>query len=670
MRKGLLTAALAALSLFALLLIPGSALAVTGPITIAAGTESVPGAGSCNFVADAPGENITPTDLQACLTLGATSITDPPGVGGGIEFDGSTVSGCTGALTIDEEGTGGTVDFAGTTSFSGCDLKIEAPGAVTESHAVTANAIDFDTQGTVTLNTASNVIGSISGSVSGPFGLDSTEALAITSLTNPGGGVDINPGGSVTISGPIDASGTVALTTIASGAGITEQSGGSITAPTLHANGEQNTTLTQPGNQVGTLEASSGAQIDFTDAEPGGLELNDIEAYGGYTIINSGNIDSPSTLYDIAPGSEDSLTSQDGSVTSTGYVSAIHLSALGTSVSLTSARDEIEALDATATSGNVNVELYEATPTLGNMSATGTVTVTNDDGSLKPTGSISGQSIALSADGFLASTGAALAAPSVALTDSDTSDGWTVTPTAITPTGSHAIAYSGASSLSIDGGALFNVNPSSSTTMTLTGDAPTAGVLDYNAEGGLVTGSTTAPTGAIDNSEYKPVSFSAMTSVQITNAGTPPPPTTTTTTPTTTTTTTTPAPVNTNAPTCALRAASSKLTLPKKVHGKLKGRATLTLVATCSAAVNATLVGRITAVNKPKHGKAKSKFYGVALIHVALGANTAKKIVINVPAAVVTALANKRDRLSAGFTMADPGHGDDVLKTVTISHLT
>jgi hypothetical protein len=570
MRKRRLTAALACLAFCALLLIPGSALAAADPLTISTNPTTTVGP-TCDFIVNAAGENVNVTDLEGCLTTGNVTITDPDGDGDEIEVeDPIDASSCPGhELTLNEQGTGGSVEIDAAMDLGGCALTVDA-----------------------------------------------------------------------------DQSG---------GSTVTEQ-GGSIRAAELEVDADADVSLMSADNEFGAAPGyasvvSDYGTINLTD-DVATLVLDAVDSDYGFTVTNTGSISLDSTSDLEALGEDGSLTSQTGSITSvSGEFSRVgQLTLTATSVSLIGT-NEVAALDASATSGDVDVDLHNGGVTLGDISASdGSVSIT-DDYALGLAGTITANSVTLNAGGFTASTGAALASPSIDLVDSDLSDDWAVNASTITPGTGPGIAYSGASGLSIDGGALFNVIPSAATTMTFTGNNSTpAGTLDYNAEGGLVTGTDTPPSGTIENSEYEPVSFSGMSAVNVTGAGTPP--------------------STANAPTCTLRAASRRVTLPKRVHGKRKGKATVSLVATCNAAVNATLVGRVTVVTKARHHKKKSKGYGVARVHVALSANTAKKIVLKVPTAVVTALAKKGDKLSARFTLADPGHSDDVLKTVTIAHLT
>ncbi len=443
------------------------------------------------------------------------------------------------------------------------------------------------------------------------------------------------------------------------------------TAGALHAPGQAAITLTDAGNDIAAFEGGSvpGA-IDLSDAA-GTLDLMGISGSDGFTISNAGNIDDEADL--TAPGSAASLTSTSGSVTETGgAVSAASLTVAGTAVSLPGPNAVTGTLNATATNGNVSAYLYYAPTSLGNLEATnGTVSVTNGDKSLQPTGTISGQSITLDADGIIAAAGnsALLAAPSVAITDTDPSDAWTVTPSTIAAAGTGTIAYSGASSLSIGGnGGSFNVTPSSATTMTFNGGSPAAGTLTYDAQGRVVSGTTTAPSGAIDSTGVEPVNFSGMTAVTLND-------------PATTTTGggsgggssggATGAPGDSSSlPTCTLRASSTRVKLPRRVHGKLKGKATLTFVATCRGSVHVILSAGITVVSKAAHGKKKSKRYGIRGVRASAAAGAQKKIVLVVPNGAVSALAAKGDKLSATATLADTDHGGSVLKTITIKSLT
>jgi hypothetical protein len=589
---------------------------------------------------------------------------------------------------------GGTVTETvgqGTISAPVLDAEGDADSVVTSNGA-----------GDVTLNGDNNSISTLQGSANyGNFEVNlNAETTNLGDISTPEGFVNLtsyyDPGGSLEVAGTVSASSSVTLAAHQDGGGtITETDTGAIDAATLGTSSGGSTTLNTSGavNDVGSFEGQSNAgDVDLGDTYTGTLDITGIlPAPEGISITNTGGIE---LVASVNAGTGPALlASQDGSVTagSSASVTAASLTASGDSVSLP-AENYVGTFSATATDGGVTAGVYEyeASAALGQIQATGSVSVTSDyyEGrALALTGTISGQSIALDASGIAAASGnsAVLSAPSISITDTDATDPWTVTPSTIAAEGTGTIAYSDASSLSITGGASFNVTPSALTTMTFDGGDPAAATLIYNAGGRVVSGTTTAPSGTIDATGVEPVIFSGMTAVTVNDPGTasPPntnpttttPPTTTTTPPTTTTTTTpptttTPSP-SSNPPTCTLRASSSKVAVPKKVHGKIKGKATLTFVATCSSAVHTILSAGITVVWKPLHSKKKkSKFYPIPGVRASLAANGATKIVLDVPSGVVTALSTKGDALSARATLVDTDHGDSVLKTTTLARLT
>ena len=673
MRKGLLTLVCAGCALAASLLTPGLALASPDPLTISTAATST-GASGCTFTATAADQNVNVGAIQTCLDAGTSvTVTDPTGDGEEIEVESpiaATPCNDPGTQLTLEEQDGPVVLGADVTLSPDCSLAEESDGVSEGSNTITALELTLDSSGAVTLN-GGNDVAMLEGNVVGDLLFNSTAALSAGGLTDPGGNVTLT-GAGITVDGGLSAGGTVSLDATGTGKTISEDSG-NVVAPELNASSTGNTTLTAAGNDVATFEGTAGGTMNFADDSSSGLTLEGSVGPSGVTVTNTGGINSTAQVN--AATSDASLMSTNGSVIANTGVLAAELTVSGTSVSLTGA-DFVNTLNATASAGDVSANLYEAAATLDNVEATGgTVTVTNSDGSLDPAGTISGQSIALSADGFTAS-GGSLSAPSIAITDSDTSDAWTATPTSITAN-TAVLPYSGASNLSIGGGAkTFNVTPSTSTAMSFNGGSPAAGTLNYNPDGGTVSGTTSPPSGTIDNSKFEPVVFSGMSAVNVTDAATPPSTGTGTSTGSTgsgsssgtpTTTTTTPSP---NALTCTLRASSSKVTLPKSVHGKLKGKATLTLIANCTGAVHTTLNGAFTVTVKPAHKKAKSKTYGLKTIKPTLSAGVSIRIVLDVPSAVVKALATKGDKLSARFTLADSDNHDDVLKTTAITRLT
>jgi hypothetical protein len=662
----------------ALLFVPGSALAAGG---LAIDTGSDAGVtvtnGGCTFQANTPGSAVIVNvdEIEVCLEEGkSVVVTDPSGDAGSIDVDAALApTSCGGAsLTFDEAG--GDVDINHTIDLGSCNLELHAATTITQAAAITAGALTVESSGSTTLSSLGNEVANLHAtSTGGAVSFADETALTLTGL-NADSGATLSAVGGLTVSGAASVGGTLSLTT--SGGTIDQDTGSAtITADTLTTSNisSGSTTLENEDNKVAAFEGSSGSGVvDLYDNE-GTLDVQGISSSDDFAIRNSGNIDveAESQATDDA-----SLTSSGGTVAeSGGSVGAATLSVDATAVSLPGANAVSNTLNATASDGNISAYLFYVPTKLGAIDASGSVDVTNGEGSLEPTGTISGQSIALDAHGITAASAnsAELSAPSVSITDTDTSDAWTVTPNTIAAQGTGTIVYSGASSASITGGQSFNVTPSSATTMTLTG-VSTPAALTYNAQGRVVSGPTNASSGQLDAPGVDPVTFSGMTSVTLNDPGTAPPVGGSGgggsggggSTGGTTGTTSNPG----NAPTCTLRASSSKAALPKRVHGKLKGKATLTLVATCSGAVHAILSAGITVVSKPAHGKKKSKYDPVPGVRASVAAGVPTTIVLDVPKGAVSALSTKGDKLSAMFTLADTDNGDSVLKTIRVERLT
>jgi hypothetical protein len=666
--------------------VPGSALAAGG-LAIDAGSDTgVTVTNGCTFEANTPGSAaiVNVGAIDVCLEDGhSVAVTDPSGDAGSIDVDAALApTSCSGAsLTFDEAG--GDVEINNPIDLASCNLELHAATTITQAGAITAGALTIESSGSTTLSSLGNEVAALHAtSTGGAVSFADETALTLTGLNADSDATLSAEEGGLTVSGAANVGGTLSLSSFE---GAIDQSTGSatITAGTLTTSNisSGSTTLENDGNEVAAFEGSSvSGVVDLYD-DVGALDVQGISGSDDFAIRNSGNIDveAESQATDDA-----SLTSSGGIVTESGgsSVSAATLSVDATAVSLPGANAVSNTLNATATDGNVSAYLFYAPTKLGAIDASGSVDVTDGDHSLEPTGTISGQSIALEAEGIAAASAnsAELSAPSVSITDTDTSDAWTVTPSTIAAQGTGTIVYSGASSLSITGGQSFNVTPSSATTMAFTG-VSTPAALTYNAQGRVVSGPTNASSGQLDAPGVDPVTFSGMTSVTLNDPATAPPvggsgggdsggsgstggggSTGSGTTGTTSN--------SGSAPTCTLRASSSKAALPKRVHGKLKGKATLTLVATCSGAVHTILSAGITVVSKPAHGKKKSKYYPVPGVRASVAAVAPTTIVLDVPKGAVSALSTKGDKLSAMFTLADTDNGDSVLKTIRIERLT
>jgi hypothetical protein len=686
--------------------IPGSALA-SGGLAITNGSDSgvtPSGAGDCTYTVNTTGASIVNAgEIDTCLEDGhAVAITDPSGDSGSITVDAEIApSSCSGGASLSLNEEDGPVMLDDALALGTCALSLTAEGGeITQTAPITtSNQLSVSGDGAVTLtNDANAVTGSFSAATADGT-LSFYDSVGVTLGTIDGSAdVTIDSAGGVAVADPVTSASTVNLT--AGGGAITQSA--PISAATLEVASTGATTLTNNSNAVAVFEAGDvGGALDLYDGDP--VELTGFGGTASFVVDDPADIEVAAQLEADGSGS---LVSYGGTVTEDGgNVFASSLTVTGNAndtsttpgtgtVSLTQS-NYVDALTVTANYGNITAEVWEPTASLGNIEApNGSVSVTNADGSLEPTGSISAQSIALDADGIAASgDSATLAAPSVSITDTDTSDAWTVTPSTVAAEGAGTIAYTDASTLSIDGGATFGVTPSSTTAMDVS--AGGAGSLTYQAQGRTVSGTTTAPSGEIDSPGVDRVTFSGMASVTLQDAYTPPGGGTSggstsgggtsggsasggspsgggtlggTGTPgggTPATTT-----QSNNTPTCTLRASSSKIALPKKVHGKLKGKATLTLVASCSGAVHVMLSARIAVASKSVHGKKETKSYSIPGVRTSVTAGDATKIVLDVPSGVVSALLTKGAKLSATFTLADTDDGDSVLKTISGARLT
>ena len=697
MRRSLATLAVL---IGALLVMPGVAQA-SGGLAITTGSDSgvtQSGTGDCTYVVNTTGASIINAgEIDTCLQDGnPVSITDPNGYSGSITVSAAIdPSSCSGALlTLDEEG--GPIELDSDVDVGSCPLDLDASGSITQAAALTAGDLSVDDAGAgdVTLtNTGNDLGGEFSATADGALALTSSGAVTLNAVSDTGtgtaGDVTITAGGSIDVVDTLSSDSAGSTVNLTAAGSITQSSSAPITAATLVTSSAGATTLNSgASNEVGAFESIGDDQgaVDLYDDEA--VALDGFNSSTGFVIDDEGDIDVDAELN--APGDSASLVSYGGSVTEDGgAVWANSLTALGDinsdstasgagTVSL-SGTNYVNTLSVTAYYGNVSADLWEPAVILDDVEADeGSVSVTNGDGSLEPTGLIEAQSsISLDADGFTAASGGdqTLSAPTVDVTDTDSSDAWTVNGSTIAAEGTGSIAYASVSNLSITGAGVFNVTPSAVTDIAVNGGG--TGALTYQAQGQAVSGTTTAPSGEIDSPGVDPVSFSGMATVTLDGL----PSTTTgggsggtsggggTTTGGTTTGGTTGTITASSTPTCTLRAISSKVALPKRVHGKLKGKPTLTLVATCNSAVHVILSAGITVVSTA-HGKRKSKYYPIPGIRASLAKSAAKQIVLDVPSGAVTALSTKGDKLSAMFTLADTDNGDSVLKTISIARLT
>jgi hypothetical protein len=321
--------------------------------------------------------------------------------------------------------------------------------------------------------------------------------------------------------------------------------------------------------------------------------------------------------------------------------------------------------------------------TVGAVSSEQGVVLSNSSGALTLGGTLGGTSVSLTADGFSGDEGT-ISAPQVLFTDDTPTDTWTLMPGSVEDGSSGVITLSTTSTLTVDGGQTFYVQPAASTIDYVDSSSNTSGTLYYLAGGRAVSEPPPTPSGTINAAGVDAVSYTGMGTVTVEGAagstgssggsgssgsgsggsgsggsgssgsgggggGT----------------TFTPAPTI-----CTLSLTNDKIQLPKLVHGKRRGKATLTASVRCSETERAVLSGSIAVVSK-LHGKRKYRDYSLAAFRATAKAGVNTKITIDVPSAVEAA-AGTKDKLSAAFTLggSSGGHYVSLSTTMDVARLT
>lgn len=651
----------------------------------------------CTYTVTSPNEIIDASDAELCMQSSNFAVIDNYSGGEAIDLEDLTAPPCAGTVSIRNNYGDIKVDSASTFDLSaaGCSLQLRASGAIGGAGDGTIKVPSLTTYsgGDTNLLSLGNAVGDLSASsISGAVDFTDGEALTLSGLSADTGG-DISAGSALAVSGPASTTtGTLELNSTNGGA-ITQTA--AITAPTLMVSnyGTESTILTDGGNAVGALQAnvSGYGTIDFADDDGDGLNAS-VPNSQDLSISNVGNI----TLGEIsAPGDTATITATGGGSISQpaggGNLGVGTLNLHGSAISLRGSNNSVGLLNATATSGDIAADVYqESNLQLGSIQASGSVTVDSPRtmGSLQPTATIQGTSISLTGDGITAASGNAadLEAPSVSITDLDSSDPWTIVPGEVKAEGAGGVALTGTTNLTVSGGASFDVTPSSTTSMNLTASGTSnTGTLTYRAGGATVTGTTSPPSGTIDGSGLEPVGFSQMATVNILGAtppavggggGTPggnsgavpggpaavPPVVTPPSAP--------PNPVPSSTP-CTIKLASTRIKLPKLVRGTRRGKATLTAIVTCSQTEHGTLSGSVAVVTKPKHGKARYRDYPLAGFPVNAAAGHPTTVTVDLPPAVVRGIA-ARTKLSGQFVFGTTSGGGykALAPNVGAAHLT
>jgi filamentous hemagglutinin family protein len=293
-----------------------------GPIALTAQTGSISQSGA-----------ISGSALNASAVGGAVTLTDPTnavGVVGGVagtDFGFGNAAG----FTVSGINAGGTVALTAAT------------GSIAQTGAISAATLNATaTAGAVALTNAGNAVASVGGAAAGAFSFTNSGGLAVSGITS-GDAVSLAAGGSIAQTGTITGTSLNATTT---------GPGGSVT-------------LTNAGNDVGSVAGSAGGNFAYTDAT--GVDVGGITAGNTVTLTatagsltQSGAITGNALLASAGGGGAVTLTSNANSV-----------AFAGGSAASTFAYTNSTALSITGIAAGGNVTLEAST---GGISQTGAIT--------------------------------------------------------------------------------------------------------------------------------------------------------------------------------------------------------------------------------------------------------------------------------------------------------
>lgn len=266
----------------------------------------------------------------------------------------------------------GTVNATNGVATGGNNLTLRAGGAVTQSQAITASNLELLGSGSYTLTNSGNDVTTLAANTTAAISFRDANALLVgtvnstVGITTGGNNLTLQTGTTLTLNNKINTG--VGNTTLNSGGAVTQGVGNTIVAAGLELLGAGPFTLTDSGNDVSTLAASTTGGISYRDAN--GFSIGTVNATNG--ISASGN-----TVTLRAAGA----------VTQTQAVVATSLELLGSGpYSLTNANNNVSTL-AAATTGAVS---YRDTDgfSIGTVNATNGINTSGNNLTLQSGGAV------------------------------------------------------------------------------------------------------------------------------------------------------------------------------------------------------------------------------------------------------------------------------------------
>ena len=301
---------------------------------------------------------------------------------------------------------------------------------------------------------------------------------------------------------------------------LTQAQDGKIASVKVKASAPAGVVLTDQGNEVSSFEgnAEEDGNVELEDAS-GSLAVTKAAPHAGWDTILGVKGTAPMgsapglTLKGPVSGADvvlkgDQMKLSGGSVTATGTAKLAPASP-SQPIDLGAPRPDALSLVAADIDAVSAAKLVVGGATAGPVTVSAAIAPTKTDSlTLQTPAAVEGAGKGL------------LSVPQLALDDVGHAHTWTINPTTVAQGTSRALPYAGVTELTLEGeggGDTVDATASASTTYSLDGGPSSDGILDYNAAGRPVSGSTSPPSGTIDSPGVAPVAFTRMASVNIAN---------------------------------------------------------------------------------------------------------------------------------------------------------